>query len=85
MSERPWLRHYDDGVPHTLAPYPAITLLDILRDNARELPGDDAFLFMGGRLSYQELDRQSTAFAAGLRAEGVGKGCLLYTSDAADE
>lgn len=74
MSDRPWLRHYDDGVPHTLAPYPAITLLDLLRDSAREVPGDDAFLFMGRSMSWRELELQSSAFAAGLRELGVGKG-----------
>jgi long-chain acyl-CoA synthetase len=74
MSERPWLRHYDDGVPHTLAPYPAITLLDILRDAAREHPDESAFLFMGGSLSWRELELKSNAFASALRAQGVGKG-----------
>ena len=74
MPERPWLRHYDDGVPHTLAPYPAITLLDILRDSAREHPDDVAFFFMGASLSWRELELKSNAFASALRAYGVGKG-----------
>ncbi|NTV67200.1 MAG: long-chain fatty acid--CoA ligase [Chlorobaculum sp.] len=74
MSDRPWLRHYDDGVPHTLAPYPAITMLDLLRDAAREHPDDVAFLFMGSTLSWRELELKSNAFASALRAQGVGKG-----------
>jgi len=74
MSERPWLSHYDDGVPHTLAPYPAITMLDLLRDSARERPGDEAFLFMGSSISWRELELKSSAFASALRAQGVGKG-----------
>lgn len=73
MSERPWLSHYDEGVPHTLAPYPAITMLDLLRDSAREHPDDDAFLFMGSSISWRELERKSTAFAAALQAQGVAK------------
>ena len=74
MSECPWLRHYDDGVPHTLAPYPPITMLDLLRDSAREHPGDAAFLFMGSTISWRELELKSSAFASALRAHGVGKG-----------
>jgi long-chain acyl-CoA synthetase len=74
MSERPWLRHYDDGVPHTLAPYPAITILDLLGDSAREHPDDVAFFFMGGSLSWRELELKSNAFASALRAQGVSKG-----------
>lgn len=74
MSDRPWLHHYDEGVPPTLAPYPDITILDLLRDHARELPGEAAFLFMGASLSWRELDLKSTAFAAALRALGVVKG-----------
>jgi len=38
MSEKPWLRHYDEGVPCTLAPYPEITLVDLLRQTADEHP-----------------------------------------------
>jgi len=74
MSERPWLSHYDDGVPHTLAPYPPITILDILRLSAQEHPDDAAFLFMGSSISWQELELKSDAFASALRAQGIGKG-----------
>ena len=74
MSERPWLHHYDEGVPHTLSPYLATTMLDFLRESSRDCPGDAAFLFMGSTLSYRELESKSDAFAAALRAQGVGKG-----------
>ena len=74
MSDRPWLRHYDEGVPHSLAPYPSITILDLLKDHARDIPGDEAFLFMGASLSWRELEFKSNAFASALQAQGVGKG-----------
>ncbi|MGC8775626.1 MAG: AMP-binding protein [Chlorobaculum sp.] len=74
MPERPWLSHYDDGVPHTLAPYPAITMLDLLRGSAQEQPHDDALLFMGRSISWQELELKSSAFAAALREHGIVKG-----------
>jgi long-chain acyl-CoA synthetase len=69
-----WLKHYDEGVPHTLQPYPQRTLLDVVRDTACQRPGHPALLFEGARLSYGELDRLSNAFAASLVAQGVEKG-----------
>jgi hypothetical protein len=39
MKERPWLSSYDPGLPHTLAPYPDGTLLDVLAETVRQRPG----------------------------------------------
>src|SRR5438876_8654844 len=72
--ERPWLAHYDDGVPATLAPYPEKTLVDVVRDTAAERPRHTAAIFKGARLSYGELNGLSDAFAAWLAARGVVKG-----------
>jgi long-chain acyl-CoA synthetase len=74
MSEKPWLRHYDEGVPCTLAPYPEITLVDLLRQTADEHPEYPALLFMGNTISCGELQQESDAFAAALYAGGVRKG-----------
>jgi long-chain acyl-CoA synthetase len=71
---RPWLAHYDAGVPQTLAPYPERTLLDYLTDTARE-HGDRAFLlFKGATATYAQLERESDAFAAALVDQGVRRG-----------
>jgi long-chain acyl-CoA synthetase len=72
--ERPWLEHYDDGVPATLAPYPQKTLVDVVKDTAAERPRHTAAIFKGARLSYGELDGFSDAFAAWLAVRGVVKG-----------
>src|SRR5207253_781000 len=72
--ERPWLEHYDDGVPETLAPYPEQTLVDIVKATAAERPRHTAAIFKGARLSYGELDGASDGFAAWLAARGVVKG-----------
>src|SRR5438034_740484 len=72
--ERPWLAHYDDGVPATLAPYPEQTLVDIVKATAAERPRHTAAIFKGARLSYGELDGASDGFAAWLAARGVVKG-----------
>jgi long-chain acyl-CoA synthetase len=68
-----WLKHYDEGVPHALQPYPEHTLLDVVRDAAHQRPNHAALLFKGASLSYGELDRLSDAFAAALVAQGVQK------------
>src|SRR2546427_351110 len=72
--ERPWLDHYDDGVPATLAPYPQQTLVDIVKATAAERPRHTAAIFKGARLSYGELNGLSDGFAAWLAARGVVKG-----------
>jgi long-chain acyl-CoA synthetase len=74
METKPWLEHYDEGVPHTLQPYPERTLLDVVSDTARQRPDHPALLFKGTRLSYGEVEQLSDAFAAALVAQGVKKG-----------
>ena len=74
MTDFPWLAHYDPGVPHTLQPYPARTLLDYVSDSVRERPDHPAFLFKGRPFSLAELQRTSDAFAAALTSLGVKRG-----------
>ena len=74
MTTHPWLRHYDPGVPHTLAPYPDRTLLDYFDDSVRARPAAPALLFKGRAMSHATLDRESDAFAVALAALGVGRG-----------
>jgi long-chain acyl-CoA synthetase len=74
MEMTPWFRHYDEGVPKTLRPYPERTLLDYIADSAREHPDHPAILFKGLRVTYGELERLSDAFAVALAGLGVKKG-----------
>lgn len=74
MDDKRWFKSYDPGVPHTLQPYPHHTLVDILCDTARQRPNHPALLFQGQSISYSELDRLSTAFAAGLMSLGFKPG-----------
>ncbi len=74
METKCWHNHYDPGVPHTLEPYPKKTLLDVVRETARQQPDHAALCFKGKSLSYSELNRLSDVFAAGLIARGVKKG-----------
>ncbi len=74
MRAKPWIRHYDKGVPHTLHPYPEETLVDVVRRSAEEQPHHSAMYFKGVSLSYRELDRQSDALAGALLSLGLGIG-----------
>src|SRR5713101_2805350 len=80
-TERPWLKHYDAGVPHALT-YPSLPLQQLLTDTAARHPHAVATIFgavVAGRLveaslTYAELDRRADRFAAGLQSLGVRKG-----------
>jgi long-chain acyl-CoA synthetase len=74
MAAKPWLGQYDPDVPHSLHPYPDKTLLDYLDALAREQPTRPALLFKGAEVSYSQLQRDSSAFAAALAALGVRHG-----------
>ena len=74
MGTKHWLKQYDEGVPHSLKPYPEQTLLDVVRETALQRPDHPALLFMGASLSYGELEQFSNAFAAALVAQGIEKG-----------
>jgi long-chain acyl-CoA synthetase len=74
MGEKSWLKTYDEGVPHTLHPYPGGTLLDVVSETARQRPDHPAAFFQGASLSYADLEQRSDAFAAALVDQGVQKG-----------
>ncbi|HBB15688.1 MAG: hypothetical protein A3J94_03015 [Syntrophus sp. RIFOXYC2_FULL_54_9] len=74
MAEYRWFNHYDPGVPHTLEPYPLITLLDVLADSVGARPGHPMLIYQGREVSYREIEDHSNALAAALIACGVKKG-----------
>ena len=74
MRAKPWISHYDKGVPHSLQPYPEKTLVDVVRKSVEECPKQTMMFFKGASLSYGEFEQQSNALAAALVAIGIGKG-----------
>jgi long-chain acyl-CoA synthetase len=74
ISPKPWHRHYDAGVPHSLKPYPAVTLVDIVAEAAAETPDKPALFFKGSIISYGLLERHGNAVASALLASGVKRG-----------
>lgn len=74
--ERPWLVHYERGVPYTIA-IPEIPLPALLESAARRFPHRPAMIFRGRSWTYQELDREVNRFANALLSLGLGKGARV--------
>jgi long-chain acyl-CoA synthetase len=72
-ASRPWLAHYDPGVPATLA-YPAVRVDELLRRTAERYPDRAALVFCGRRTSYETLDETVDRVANGLRRLGLERG-----------
>jgi long-chain acyl-CoA synthetase len=73
MDERPWLKHYDPGVPHHID-VPPIPLHHFLEASARSYGSRPCAIFKGHVVTYAEMDELSDRLAAGLAALGVKKG-----------
>jgi long-chain acyl-CoA synthetase len=71
--QRPWIKHYETGVPATVA-IPRQPLYRFLESAARRHPLRTALIFYGRRISYRELNEAATRFALGLQQLGVQKG-----------
>ncbi len=77
MQQRPWLEHYDDGVPTTLS-YPKIPLFGLLEESARRFSNNPAVILAGPKfsttLTYRQIDGLANRFANALIAHGVRPG-----------
>lgn len=73
VKERPWLSHYDDGVPHTIG-IPRSPLHHFLRSAARRFPFHLAINYEGAWLTYRRLNQESNRFANALQSIGILKG-----------
>ena len=73
MNTKPWLKHYDEGVPHSLQPYPQKTLLDIVKETTSLRPNHPALLFKGAVMSYADMEQLSNDLANALIKIGVKK------------
>ncbi len=70
--ERPWLKFYEEGVPHHID-YPRIPLYQILEDTAKDFPDLDAVIFRGERISYREPAGWTRDLASGFHQLGIEK------------
>jgi long-chain acyl-CoA synthetase len=74
MAEYRWFKNYDPGVPHSLEPYPQMTLVDYVDEAAKEHPDATFLHFKKRKMSYAEVNKLSDEFAAALAAKNVKKG-----------
>ena len=73
-DHRPWFPTYPSGVPHTLEPYPDLSVFGMLEASARSYPDAIAIGWFGKRRSYAWLLTEVERCSAALAGLGVGKG-----------
>ncbi len=73
MEKRPWLSHYDKGVPQHID-YPKEPLFYFLEQAARQYPERACTIFKGGKISYKKMNEITDQVAAALASLGVKKG-----------
>ena len=73
MSDKPWVAHYDKGVPQTID-YPKAPLFHFLEEAARTYPDRACTIFKGAVITYKEMNALTDSVAAALVDMGVKKG-----------
>jgi long-chain acyl-CoA synthetase len=75
MTEhRPWFASYPKGIPHSLEPYPEISVFSMLESAVRRFPDNVATAWFGAHMTYRELLDDVERFSAALAGLGVAKG-----------
>ena len=73
VEERPWHRHYDEGVPRNIE-IDEITVYAAFERNVKRFGDRPALIFMNCHLSYAQLDAEVAKCATGLASLGVSAG-----------
>ena len=73
---KPWLSHYDAGVPAALA-CPEGPLCALLDEAVRRWPARPALIYQGVKLSYARLGALTDAWAAALAGLGLQPGDVI--------
>ena len=73
METKPWHRHYDYNVPHTIR-YPKILAHDLLQLPVKAYPDKAAFDFYGTRMTFWQLRDRVLRMTNALAKLGVTKG-----------
>ncbi|HEY4713671.1 MAG TPA: AMP-binding protein, partial [Aquirhabdus sp.] len=78
MSNKPWFDAYPAGTPHEIVmPASNTSLIDVFEKSIQQFGSRDAFVCMGKRITYSELDQKSRQFAAYLQSLGLSKGARV--------
>ena len=73
MNDKPWLAHYDKGVPHTVE-IPNAPLFHFLDESARKYPDRACTIFKGAVITFKEMNELTDRMAAALVDMGVKGG-----------
>ncbi len=74
MNDKPWLDHYDEGVPAELDESLLVPLPRALERAAAKYPHRPALDFLGRRMNYRQLWREVRNFAAAASSAGLRPG-----------
>ncbi|WP_244483432.1 long-chain fatty acid--CoA ligase [Mesorhizobium sp. 1M-11] len=74
---KPWLASYASVVPAKISGLPAESIGDLLVTACKQFASRPAYTCMGKTMTYAELERHSTAFAAYLQSKGLAKGARV--------
>ncbi len=72
-DDRPWLAHYDVGVPESID-VPEISLVDLLAQSVERFGSKTCIIQDGNEWTYDDVERASNQFAHALLAQGLQKG-----------
>ncbi len=73
-SARPWLQYYPAGVPAEIDWTRYRSCVELFDQAIDQYRTRDAFVCMDKRITYDELDRMATHFAAWLQSTGIARG-----------
>ncbi len=76
-SSKPWLAHYEPGVPAEINPGEYDSLVDLLDQSFKQFARRDMAAFMGAHYTYEQVDDMSRAMAAWLQSLGLAKGARV--------
>ncbi len=75
-DEKPWINAYDDGIAAEIDE-PQASYTTLLEEGLRTAPQQPAMHFLGKTFTFQDLDTQSSKFAAFLARNGYGPGDVV--------
>ena len=73
-EHRPWFASYPHGVPHTLEPYPDVSVFGMLETSARRFADRPALAWFGRHVSFGRLLAEVERFSSVLNGLGVRPG-----------
>lgn len=73
-ADKPWLKHYPEGVPAEIDPNRYRSLISLMQESFRQYADRPAYSFLGKEWSYQAVETASTALAAYLQSLGLARG-----------